>query len=187
MVREILTFHQVMPSYLDLLFLFGNSIGPNDLKFGAFREQSSLRTTSIGCDAMYRSGQQYEICYNLKTIRREDFAAVPRFDIPARVEWHVKQAAVYHKFDIKFGTTVWIFTRGALDLEKRFTEVTGPTGRQEDRSFDKPKDCFRSSLAMHAFMIHWASESWSHHLQFLDEKLDSEVRNCTKLDCTSRH
>lgn len=179
MMLEIFSFNQVMPGYLDLVFLFGENIGPNDLKFSAFREQTALRIFNVGLDDLGRSGQKFELCYNLKTVSRKDLPASPRLHKGPRTVWSVRQAGVFHKFDVKFGTTFWTFTRGSLDLEERFKEVTDQDDRPEDRCFDTPLAAFRSSLAIHAMMIHWASESWRWYLQWLDEEIEKETGRLT--------
>ncbi|TDZ20068.1 putative serine/threonine-protein kinase MPS1-like protein [Colletotrichum orbiculare MAFF 240422] len=43
MLTEILTFHQVMPDYLDFLLAFGLQSDPRDLSFSSFREQTWLK------------------------------------------------------------------------------------------------------------------------------------------------
>lgn len=176
MMLELFSFNQVMPGYLDLVFLFGEKTGPNDLKFSAFREQSSLKTVDVGLGDLNRSGQKFELCYNLKTVNRKETPASLRAGTPARTDWSIRQAGVFHKLDVKRGTTFWVFTKGSLELENRFEEVTNQDDRPEDRSFDRPEDAFRSSLAIHAMMIHWASEQWRWYLHSLDEAIEKEVR-----------
>lgn len=176
MILEIFSFNQVMPGYLDLVFLFGENTGPNDLRFSAFREQSSLKTIDVGLRDLNRSGQKFELCYNLKTVNRKYIGASRRAGTAARTEWSIRQAGVFHKFDVKLGTTFWMFTKGSLELENRFDEVTNQDDRPEDRSFDSPEEAFRSSLAIHAMMIQWASEQWRWYLQSLDEDIEKEVR-----------
>lgn len=172
---EIFSFNQVMPGYLDLIFLFGKEIGPNDLKFSAFREQTALKTPPIGLDDLRRSGQKYELCYNLKIVAPKDIPASASLGLPGRTEWSVRQAGVFHKFDVRLGTTFWTFTKGSLDVEERFKEVTDQDDRPQDRSFDTATTAFRSSLAIHAMMIHWASESWRWYLQWLDKAIEEET------------
>lgn len=172
MILELFSFNQIMPGYLELIFLFGESMEANDLKFSAFREQTSLKPLRSGLEHLRRSGQKYELCYNIKTVSRKDLPASARLRMGPRTEWYVEQAGIFHKFDVKFGTTFWTFTSGSSDLEDRFKEVTDQNDRPEDRSFDTPVAAFRSSLAIHAAMVNSASESWRWYLQWLDEEIE---------------
>jgi hypothetical protein len=175
MLKELLSYHQVMANYLDFVFLFGQSSGANDMRFSGFREQTYLRSpvTPKGLENLGRSGRGYEVSYNLKTVQLKNE------DDPA--SWSVRQAGLYHAFDVSYGTTTWAITRalsnGKNDLKERIEELTGPAGRLEDRNFDKAEDCFRSSLSIHSIMIHWASESWRWYLQWLDEMVEEEVKS----------
>ncbi len=175
MLKELLSYHQVMANYLDFVFLFGQNSGPNDMRFSGFREQTYLRppVTPKGLENLGRSGRGYEVSYNLKTVQ------LKTEDDPA--SWSVRQAGVYHAFDVLYGTTTWAITRALSnekhDLKERIEELTGPAGRLEDRTFYSPEDCFRSSLSIHSVMIHWASESWRWYLQWLDEMVEEEVKS----------
>lgn len=171
MMLELLSFHQVMPGYLDLLFLFGESSGPNDFRLSAFREQSSLDVAAVNpkLESLGRSGRQYELCYNLKTVDDKN-------SDPCEPNWSIRQAALYHKLDMQYGNSAWIITKGNLELKERVQELTGENGKDEDKLFNTVEDCLRSSLAVHAMMVHWASDSWRWHLQWLDERIEAETQ-----------
>src|ERR1700722_813047 len=72
MLLRILSYHQVMPAYLDFISVFGSQDDPKDLRFSGFREQTLIskgdkirgpEVTSLG-----RSGRQIQLCYNLKAV-----------------------------------------------------------------------------------------------------------------------
>lgn len=177
MAVELLSFHQVMPAYLDFMLLFGQSSGPNDMKFSGFREQTCLKAAPNNAPSMSdlgRHGRYFEIAYNMKTVQFKE----PDNDS----SWSVRQAGLYHAFDVIEGTALWLITKGlnlddrSHDIKDRTEEMTGISGREEDRKYDTPENAFRSSLAMHALMIHWATESWRWYLQWLDQRIEAEVR-----------
>lgn len=174
MLVQILSFHQVMPDYLDHLFIFGRQIDQRDVGFGTFREQMSLRDgrTSHRIDILGRSGRQYQLCYNLKgvTCTHNDLG-----NLVAK-QFSIRQAAVYHRFDVVNGNTVWIVTKGRTDLYERFKELTGKDARPEDRAFQTPEECFRSSLSAHLLFCHWATEDWREYIKWLEEAIQQEVR-----------
>jgi hypothetical protein len=182
MLVEILTYHQVMPAYLDFLMLFGQSNNRNSLRYSGFCEQTSLdpANASFPMDHLGRSGRHFELCYNLKTVDLN-----PDRLSSAESKWSVRQASIYHKFDVVEGTTLWIITKGSLDLKNRVQQVTGNNGRQEDRTFGTPTESFRASLAIHMMTVHWAGESWRWYIQWLEELIEKEVRELELPCCSS--
>ena len=169
---RILSYHQVMPGYLDFIFVFGSQSEPRDLRFSGFREQTLLATSPCGpaVPGLGRRGRQYQICYNLKSV-----ACTSTASIPEQKEWSIRQAAFHHQFDVLEGTTLWIVTQGELHIKKRVEDLTGVKGRPEDRAFNTPEDCFKSSLAVHLLYCHWSAEEWRWYIQWLEEIIDQKV------------
>ena len=175
MLVEILSYHQVMPVYLDFISVFGKQSKSKDLRFSGFREQTTIgdpprgpRAPSIG-----RSGRQYQLCYNLKcvTLKGEH-----ETDLKLN-EWSIQQAAIHHQFDIVEGTTLWMVTKGNLDIQQRFKELTGPNGRPEDKAFGTVYECFRSSLSAHLLYCHWSLDDWRGYIRYLEEVVENEVNH----------
>uniref|UniRef100_A0A8H7N3N9 CorA-like transporter domain-containing protein n=1 Tax=Bionectria ochroleuca TaxID=29856 RepID=A0A8H7N3N9_BIOOC len=114
MLAEILTFHQVMPDYLDFMFTFGLQSEPRDHRFSSFREQRSFRPskTSLAIEPLGRSGRQYQLCYNLKgvSLKGQD----P--EDPSLDQYSIRPAAFYHRFDVDNGNALWIVTKGGMIL-----------------------------------------------------------------------
>ncbi|VUC32783.1 unnamed protein product [Clonostachys rosea] len=173
MLVEILTFHQVMPDYLDFMFTFGLQSEPRDHRFSSFREQRSFRNgkTSLAIDPLARSGTQYQLCYNLKgvTLKRKD----PEYS--SKDEYSLRPAAFYHRFDVKNGNALWIVTKGGLDIEGRFKELTGRDARPEDKSFNNVDECLRSSLSAHLLFCYWSMEGWRGYIKWLELIVDLET------------
>jgi hypothetical protein len=109
-LAEILTYHQVMPAYLDFMLVFGAQSDPKDLRFSGFREHVNLKHTSdeLPVPVLGRSGRTYQICYNLKS---SQFKRKSDEDITLD-QWSIRQSAIYHAFDVESGTTLWIVTKG---------------------------------------------------------------------------
>ena len=183
MLVRLLSYHQVMPTYLDFLSLFGSQIEPRELRYSAFREQTFLsdppRAPEIA--SLGRSGRQFQLSYNLKAVAR-----IPSSNTSAKqTPWSIRQGAFHHQFDIVNGTTLWIVTKGKLDkkekdegkldIKERIQAMTGQDGAPEDKSFARPEDCFRSSLAVHLVYAHWSLEEWRWYVQWLEKKVDDEV------------
>ncbi|KZL74371.1 hypothetical protein CT0861_10670, partial [Colletotrichum tofieldiae] len=174
MLVEILTFHQVMPDYLDHLFIFGLQSEARDLRFSSFREQISLKPSSsaFGISTLGRSGRQYQLCYNLKGMAVES----PDAADPMKNEYSIRQAAFYHRFDAVGGNSLWIVTKGGDDISRRFKELTGSKARPEDKSFGNPVECFQSSLSAHLLYCHWSTENWRGYIRWLEFVVDVETK-----------
>jgi hypothetical protein len=172
MLVHLLTYHQVLPDFLEFLFLFGQTSNQNNIRFSGFREQTSLDPASPVPEPrlLGRSGRHFEICYNLKTVNLKKDA-----DDPKDRDWSIRQAGVHHKFDVIEGNTLWTIVQGSEDLQKRIKQVTGQGGRPEDRAFGTLEQCFSSSLAIHMLIAHWATEQWRWHIQWLEELVEAEV------------
>lgn len=170
MLIDVLTFHQVMPDYLDFIFVFGEQEEATDLNFSSFREQVNIKSshTALGVEALGRSGRQYQICYNLKGVALKQHPTDNKFSI--------RPAAFYHRFDVKNGNTLWIVTKGGVDLDNLFAEFTGPDARIEDKSFETPVECFRSSLSAHLLFCHWSTDDWRGYIKWLESVVDAKVR-----------
>jgi len=172
-LTEIMTYHQVMPAYVDFMLVFGAQSDAKDLRFSGFREQIRLKTptawTSIS--ALNRSGKHYQLCYNLKGVKFKTKSVKGiKFD-----EWSIQQSAVYHSFDVDQGTALWLVTKGGDELLNRYEEMIGPNGRAEDRQFKTPELAFYSCLATHLLFCHWSTEDWRWYIRWLEEVLDHEV------------
>lgn len=173
MLTFLMTYHQVMPTYLDFMLVFGAQSESRDLRFSGFREQTMISVPARGLPVpeLGRSGRQYQLCYNLKsvTLKTEDTADL------ALNEWSIRQAAIHHQFDVEEGTTLWVVTKGHTDLLERFKELTGKGGRSEDRTFTSTQDCFRSSLAVHLMYCAWSTESWRWYIQWLESIIEART------------
>ncbi|KAL2405853.1 hypothetical protein ABEF95_000939 [Exophiala dermatitidis] len=173
MLTDILTFHQVMPVFLDFISVFGSQSEPRDRRFSGFRTQITLSDPPRGLaiPALGRSGRQYQLCYNLKNVA----LARQETERPQNNVWSIRPAVILHQFDIVTGTALWIVTKGHYDLQERYKELTGKDGRPEDRSFGTVEECFRSSLAVHLMACHWSTEGWRWYILWLENVLEEET------------
>lgn len=173
MLSDILTFHQVMPGFLDFLSLFGQQSEPNDLKFSGFREQGILTSPpdGIAIKDLGRSGKHYQLCYNLKCValkseNKENFMLN---------EWSIRQTAIHHQFDVVNGNSLWIVAKGNLDLQQRFKALTDKNAPPEGRSFGTLEECLRSSLYTQLMYCYWATEDWRWYIKWLEQAIDETV------------
>lgn len=199
---QILSYHQVHPSYLDFVSVFGRQIEHQELRFSGFRAQKFLDKVS---DSQTQVGRRNAELSNTgepvpgQTAAR--FHATPavsalgrsgrciqlswnlktvvdnstRGKAEHRDDWSIRQAAFYHQFDVENGNTLWIATSGGDDIQSRVEDHTGRNARPEDVNFDTPKSSFRSSLSVHQLFCNWSTEGWRGHLGWLEQTIAKRV------------
>ncbi len=70
---------------------------------------------------------------------------------------------------------LWIITKGTLDLQKRFKELTGKDAKPEDKAFNTVEECFRSSISVHLLYCNWSTEDWRWYIKWLGRVVKDEV------------
>lgn len=173
MLTRILSYHQVITGYLDFILVFGLQSEPRDLRFSGFREHAWLRDPP-GVDAITslgRSGRQYQMCYNLKSVSCKTGQTT---DIEDQ-KWVIRQAAFHHQFDAVEGTTLWIVTEGRHEIMDRVKQLTGKDGKPEDRACDTKEESFRSTLAVHLMYANWSAGEWRWYIQWLEQVIDRQT------------
>jgi hypothetical protein len=174
---QLFTYYQVMPSYLDFMMLFGANSDPLDLRYGGFCEHVMIQDPPLGCriTQLGRSGRHLQLCYNLKSAILKGVTYPQDSGNTDGEQWRIRQAAIYHQFDIVFGTTLWVLTDPGLHLRRRFSVLTGPNGLPQDKTFGTNSECFRSSLAVHLMFCRWAAEGWHRYIRWLERMVDKHV------------
>ena len=174
MFVRILSYYQVMPGYLEFLLVFGIHRHSREKRFSGFRGELVLtKGQSPAIDNLGRSGRQFQLCYNLKTVAKW---TEPGQLAPSDNHWSIRQGAFHHQFDVEKGTSLWIITRTGLDIKQRIESLTGKSGRSEDREFQTPGHCLKSSLAVHLLLCQWSSENWRTYFQWLEDTVENEVK-----------
>ncbi|KAH8598326.1 hypothetical protein B0O99DRAFT_539553 [Bisporella sp. PMI_857] len=185
LLLQILTYHQVMSGFLDFLFIFGKKNAKNetrDLRYSGFREKTMIHSPLNQANAipqLGRSGRQFELCYNLKTVVCKSDAKEPLLN----KEWSIRQGALYHKFDIETGTTLWIVTEGRReknatqrkDIKQLLQDLVGRQGRPEDRDYSSPETSFCSNLSIHLLACYWSTEQWRWYIEWLEDVIEEKT------------
>src|SRR6186997_2507944 len=122
MASLILSYHEIMPQFVDQLTSFGESSYPQDLHSIGFREERHIesipRTLQVG--GPKNPASEIQFCYNLKAVER-----FPRSKDNTSFSWSIRQAAVYHKFRFDSGKSVWVIIKEdelIMDKLSRMTE-----------------------------------------------------------------
>lgn len=172
---RILSYHQVMPTYIDLLLAYGAEEKDRELWYNAFRSRTVFSGPDPGSIIwdMNRSGRQHEVCYNLKAVAPKE----PTESQLVKDRWRIRQAAVYHRLDLAMdASALWIIA----DPREAVTELIGeilPEGTvPREFKFDSVTQSLNSSLDIHLALAQWASGEWRWYLQFLEVTIDSLTR-----------
>lgn len=185
MLLRILTYHQVSAEYLDFLFLFGDREVASDLKFGYFwhRPCFGIPAPGMAIPDLGRSGRHYEMCYNLRGVESTMGSGASPLD-----QWSIRHGAIYHKFDIGLGTTMWIVTKAQLQLKDRIKNATNdnlPIAGTKD--FRDAASSFRSSLEIHLLLARWSAENWWSYLQCLESLLTQKINDALLPNADHKH
>ncbi|KAE9381149.1 hypothetical protein N431DRAFT_538899 [Stipitochalara longipes BDJ] len=168
LLTYILTYHQVMSSFLDFLFSFGCQEGPRDINFSDFRQDSRLYPSysRLELPELGRSGIELRMCYNLKSVEPNKYQP----DMP----WTIRQTAVYHSLDMVTGNAFWVIVKGNKLIKDRIEAATNTSEVNLD-ALDFQGNPLAASLGTHSIICDWCSESWRWYLSYLEETLREET------------
>lgn len=171
MALRLLSFHDVMPSFLDFILTFGKRHHAEEFPFQGFRQRTRLSNDARGLEIpeLGRSGQDLSICYNLRSVEQS------KDEWP----WAMRQTAVYHSFDVKLGRSTWIVAKANRLIEDRIRSATG-NGLRAAKS-DTKRHEFSANILMHLTFIEWASENWRWYIDFLEEQAQALTRPTLKM------
>jgi len=142
LLMHLLSFHQVSPSFLDLVFSFGNTFMPKDFSLMGFQCEDTLSSPEdelLQIPRLGRRGPELRLCYMLRGAERSDTDG-----------WRIRQAAVYHSFAVATGTAFWITIKGNDVLKQRMEAVTSELPQLERRDVNS---AFAASLATHLIVL----------------------------------
>lgn len=165
-----LTYIQANPDFLDFLYPFGDQQYQQDSCFNDFRPSTRLAQEDRGLqiNELGRSGLDLRLCYSLKGVE------APNRETQS--DWSIRQASIYHSFDIEIGTTNWIMIKGDDLLQERIAKLT------TSRTFKKLEAaCTRDRLFAASFLVHllicdWAAEQWRWYLNYIEEEAQQVTR-----------
>lgn len=179
MALWILTFFQVLPSFLEFLFAFGKQLRAVDFQFSGFREDNRVEAglNRGPVPGLNRSGQDFQICYNLKTFEYKAGIAWP---------WSSRQTVVWHSFDVQTGRASWIAIKANDIIRERLKEVSNMSLARNNDLYKSAAEMFVNTLTCHTVIIEWSGEGWRRYINFLDEQLQSLKRRAV-VDRVSRY
>lgn len=170
MMVYALTYHQVMPSFLDFLFPFGRQEHARDFHFSGFRHETHLEPSHRGLQSptLGRSGRAIRMSYSLKSVEQSDGQV--------QWPWSIRQTAIYHSLDVETGVTSWIIVKGNQLMQRRMESVTASRNFCSANGFNTAAEAYCSSLALHLVICDWCGEDWRWYISFLEELLQEKTR-----------
>jgi hypothetical protein len=160
----LLTYHQVMPSFLDLVFTFRSRSRP--LNYAMFRHENYLdeNLPSLRLPHLGRSGIQIQHAFNLLTVEKSN---IPDEKNP----WPLRHASIYHSLDLETGRAVYILLKGNSELARRIKDATDMNRHLRPDSPRTPERSFVASLQIHLIMLEWAVEYWNEYIDSMEDSL----------------
>ncbi|KAI0016332.1 hypothetical protein F4780DRAFT_759774 [Xylariomycetidae sp. FL0641] len=182
---RILAYHQVMPNYIDFLLVYGAQEEDRELRYSGFRSQTTFVNPEPGhiIPDLNRSGRQHEICYNLKGVDPKRIGESQ----PLRNQWKIRQSAIYHRFDLGTGTTLWILGDPRETVKPAIGEVLPEGALPASFRFSTMAESFSASLDTHLVLASWASNEWRWDIEQLEETIDNTTRPVLLFDDNSLH
>ncbi|KAM0342060.1 hypothetical protein ACHAPU_009788 [Fusarium lateritium] len=154
---NILTYHQVPPSFIDLVSAFGLTHYPTDYHMTGFDSDDNLAVKDcsklLKIPTLGRSGREHRVQYLLRSVERDSASDGSR-------TWNIRQAAVYHTFDFIEGKALWINIKANSLLADRIKEATTDSAIINSAALGDVAESFRSTLAIHLIFLKWCDEDW---------------------------
>ena len=179
MFMFILTYHQVIPSFLDFVFPFGKQEYNDDFQFSGFRSDDRLAINDRGLDLpdIGRSGRDIRMCYNLKSVEQSEGQK--------QWPWSIRQTALYHSFDTETGHAFWIFIKGDQLMRRRIEAATNHGKPRSNPMLSSLAATFSSALDTHLIIFDWCREHWRWYINFIERELQRATRQAllVELEC----
>ncbi|KAJ9644872.1 hypothetical protein H2204_001334 [Knufia peltigerae] len=169
MMSEILSYHQVMPSFIDLMASFGRG-APYDYQYCGFRSdiRLSMRNSALAVPRIKRSGQVLELCYSLRAVE----PSTSLLNWP----WSIKQLAVSHTIDVETGQSTWLVFKADDTIKDRIMSATRSASLPQVNAFQDANEALASSFGIHLILCQWAAEHWRWYVNFLEQKVQDITR-----------
>ena len=166
MLTSAFTYLQVMPEFLDFVFLFGYQVQAQDLYCSGFHQRTHLTGIQKSLEVPERnwSGRDLQVCYSLKSVEHSG----AQRDWP----WSIRHCALHHSFDIVNVRSTWIIIKGDSSMEQRIQSAASNRGPGELSSFATVDRAFAASLATHLLVCDWSGENWRWYIKALEDRFE---------------
>lgn len=153
-----------MPSLLEFLHAYGSESGKREVRFSGFRTEIDRGNSATAIHSLGRSSDRFQVVYNLKAVSYD-----PELSETNRLV--IRQATIYHQFDIGTGKQMWIIGDPSAKL-KSITDSKYGAKSNNQTQFEDP---FKASIDIHLMWTTWVISEWPLIIQILDKKVDELV------------
>lgn len=167
MMKQLLHYHGVMPTFLEHVFPFRAQHRQEDFHIAGFRTQPRIESQDARSSpsALPRSGRQLEFCYNLKAAESTDDPEDP---------WRMRQFSVYHQFDLEIQRSVWIVIKGNEDARDLIRDRL--SAHRNRSTGDTVASALKFSLMIHLEFCKWAAGNWNWYVNALESRIQESRR-----------
>ncbi|KAH0423634.1 hypothetical protein CcaCcLH18_12050 [Colletotrichum camelliae] len=120
MLKLVGSYHQIDPSFLESVHIFGEQDDPIDCGLAHFRASDSTRCSTqdkMELRRLGRSGRAIQLSYLLRSVEYSDSGSTGVWG------WQIRQAANYHSFDVETGKSFWFTVKGNDLFKKRIRDT----------------------------------------------------------------
>ena len=180
MLTTVATYHQIMPSFLDLLFSFGAQHHAKDFSFTAFRHDTRLSCfeKNAAIPSLGRSGRNIQLCYSLRSVEAS----------PAQEmwPWSIRGTATHHSFDLETGRTTWLILKGegGASIKDRVIAETSSLHANALNQFSDRGQAFSSAMLSHLLLNDWSVENWRWYVNYMEEEVQTLTRKTLSVTIT---
>lgn len=169
MLMRILSYHQVMPAFLEFLLSFGKQSRAKDFQFCGFRSDSSINSDRplLELNTLGRSGRELKLSYSLRSVERAPGSEWP---------WSIRQCAVYHAYDIETDLANWIIIKANKLLKTRIRSSIDEDLLYAKDMSEAERSLMWPTLQTHLLIASWSAEQWRWYINFLEDRFQ-EISN----------
>jgi hypothetical protein len=174
MLTYILTWHQVMPAFIDFLLAFGASEYPRDFHYSGFRSELDLDDSSnrLNLRSLDRSGRELRLCHVLRSVERLS----PSGNSTRRWPWSLRPTVTYHSFDAESNRSVWLIVKANDLIKKRVRATCKEQDLYRMDTGDGVNNTFESTLRTHLVLCALAGENWRWYINYIEERVQALTR-----------
>lgn len=161
----LLTYHQVMPSFLDFCYEFKTT--ENNLSVTKVRHEDYIGKyhNNPGIPHLKRSGSLIQHAFNILGLEEAESSN--------GYKWPIRHVTVYHSFDITTGKSLWIIVKGNDAIQKLLCSPNGGLSNElaggETRT---PTTAFRASLRVQLQLFEWCTLYWDDFITELERSAE---------------
>lgn len=155
----LLTHHQVMASFLEVVFTFKRRENPHSFTSFRCEDYLSPHHQQAGLQSIGRSGIRLQHCFNILGIEEDN---------EVKDTWRLRQTAAYHSFDLVEGRALWVVMKGNAKMRQRIETTTKESAQKRRGSLNSVQDSFGQTLDDHLLILQWCVENWEAYTESLE-------------------